>query len=251
MEFLNDLKFFNRITLLFLFVTFFSYGYSTPLDTHKKKKCYNGYVFQINGKEQCIDTTIMYYPNFTEYWEDFSQYYNMKKSINLQLLEEPKWYNEDIQEDRLRIFLMEYPPSCDSVLLYSFIKKDCNSIKLIKKEMFFYHYSGSYMPGSMNLFIDTEKELVANYKQTEFIIRKKKLQRLTKELQALKECETFDQYGPHPNFVIEYVCQGKYYLLIAQTPDLWVSPNCFEDKQLEKRCPRKSGFKIMEWLKQY
>jgi hypothetical protein len=43
---------------------------STPLDTIKKQNCPNGFLLQINGKDQCIDTTIMYYPSFAEYWDE-------------------------------------------------------------------------------------------------------------------------------------------------------------------------------------
>ena len=89
-----------------------------------------------------------------------------------------------------------------------------------------------------------------NYIQTEFAVHKRKMQKLIKQLSAIKKCEIFDRFGPYSTFVIEYVYKGNYYLLIAREPDEW-GPICEVDKQLEKNCPRKRGLKILKWLSKY
>jgi len=298
MEYLN--KQYCQILLISLCIIFFAYGYSTPLDTIKKSNCPNGFSIQINGKYQCIDNSILYYP-FPKYWNDLYQnyyhdkmksltwkqliseelgelsihyYYNRMKSLNLQLLEEPKWYNEDMQEDRLRIFFIEYSPSFDSIVLFSFFMQDQNFIKLIKKEMPVYYYYEPFLPDSSYFLIDSiyvwpeygyvlpdsssysdsssyyiKEHSVVNYKQTEFVIHKRKIQSLIKQLHKLKNCETFDRYGYDSGFVIEYFLRGEYFLLVAETPEWYDGQPEF--LEVDRRCPRKSGLKIMKWLKNW
>jgi hypothetical protein len=89
-----------------------------------------------------------------------------------------------------------------------------------------------------------------NYNQTDFIIHNKKIKKLKKQLYALENCETFDRYGYNIGFVIEYFCKGNYYLLISHEPCEWhkVDP---EYGDFDKKCPKKSGLKIMKWLSKY
>jgi len=282
-------------------VFFYAHGYSTPLDTIKNQNCPNGLWIQVNGEFRCIDTTILYHPLpkpwnelYQNYYHDKMKsltwkqlifeglnelsiyyYYRKMKSLNLQLLEEQKWYNEDIQEDRFRIFLIEYPPSYDSIVLFSLIKQDQNLNKLIKKEMPVYYYYEPFLPDSNYFLIDScyyllpeygyvfpdsssysdsssyyiKESSVVTYKQTESIISEKKLQKLTKQLNKLINCEACDRYG-EAFFVIEYIFKGDYYLFIAMHPKYWcrVIP---ESLEVKGKYPKKSGLKIMKWLSEY
>jgi len=263
---METLNFINKIKFLFILMTFYCHGYSSSIDTIKKINCSKGFLIQINGKPQCIDSTLVYYPGFIEQW-DMDQYYNMMRSINLQLLEEPKWYGEKIKENRMRIFRIKYPPSFDSIVFYSFCRQDDNFIKLKKKEMPVY-YPLSYVRDSSHFVYENYGDTVkcfldyafsyknienlnsVNYIQTEFVVHKRKMQKLIKQLSAIKKCEIFDRFGPYSTFVIEYVYKEKYYLLIAREPDEW-GPICDVDKQIEKNCPKKSGVKILKWLNNY
>ena len=231
---------------------FFAYGYSTPQDTIKRQNsCPNGFLIQVNGEFHCIDTTISYYP-ICPGDEEIDLYPNMLKSINLKILKESKWYNEDIQGNRLRIFLIAYPPSFDSIVVYSFLDQNQDHIKLIKKKMPIFDNIGFCATNPLNpfegyLFFDTKKEISSvNYAQTEFIIPKRKLNGLIKQLHALKNCETFDRYSMFPEFVIEYFFEGDYHLLISTIPSEW-----YRMSEQEKNCRRKNGLKIMEWLNNY
>jgi hypothetical protein len=267
-----------RIKLIFIFVIFFTNGYSIPLDTVKRQNCPEGLSLQINGKQQCIDTTIRFHPHSIyyhppEYWfeSDEEDYYLEMISVNLQILEESKWYNEDIQEDRFRIFLMRCAPGYDSIVLYSFFKQNHDSIKLIKKEMPVFYTPHCFLPDSDYFRIDSKSYrpaydyvlpdstcyyknkdtlYIVHYKQTEFIIHKKGMQKLVKQIDRLKECEIFDRYGNAINFVIEYLYKGNYYLLMANEPWQWCKrfPLC---RQLDKKCPANSGYKVTKWLKKY
>ena len=242
----TNLNFWHRIKLVSILSLFFVHGYSTPLDTIKRQNCPNGFLVQVNGEYRCIDTTIRYYPLYPD--DEIDSYWNMLKSVNLQILGELKWYGEKIEENRLRIFRIEFSPSFDTIELYSFLEQNQDYIKLIKKKMFLYHFPD---PDNISnnigfVFNVTEKMYSVNYTQTEFLISKKKLKGLIKQLSVLKKCETFEQYGWPPEFLIEYSFKGSYYLLIAGSPEYyWCqrAPKC--------KCPRKSGFKILKWLSEY
>jgi len=69
------------------------------------------------------------------------------------------------------------------------------------------------------------------------------MQKLIKQLHALRKCETFDNFSAPAAFVIEYFYKGNYSLLITSDPTYWC--------KRYRNCPRNSGFKVMEWLKQY
>jgi hypothetical protein len=261
-------------------MTFFVHGYSNSLDTIKKQNCPNGLAFQINGKERCIDTTLLYYPliwerDTTMEWDKLGwdgrefvknvQYNSKMISNNLQILGESKWYNEDIQEDRLRFFLIGYPPNYNSIILYSFFEQSYNYIKLIKKEMSLFYHDDCFLPDSnyfkegntyylpdinyvfpdsSSCFINKEENYFVNFKQEEIIIHKRKMKKLITQLDILKKCETFDEYFWDLSFVIEYTFEGKYYLLLARQPYYWFYPE-------NDNCPRKSGLKIEKWLNRY
>jgi len=265
---------------------FCSYGYSSPIDTTVIQNCPNGFLMKINGKYQCIDSTIKYYP-ILEQIDEYEQYfYSMLKSINLQILGESKWYNEEIKEDLLRFLLIQQKPGFDSVVLYSFLKQDNSFFKLVKKEMpafvhsccflqdsiYILHYISDLKPDVRFFFTDSiyylngriynisnsnislsnriEEPYIVSFTQKEYDVSKREMQRLVKQLNRLKNCETFERYGYNPAFVIEYFFCGKYYLLNAMDPKNWCRhlPIC---KQLEKNCPRKSGLKILKWLSKY
>jgi hypothetical protein len=230
-------------------VAFFAYGYSIPLDTLKKTKCPNGILTQVNGETKYIDTMVQYYP-LIEFCDKFELRTFKLKSLNLQLLEEDKWYNEEIREDKLRIFFIEPAPNFDSIVLYSFFKYNHDSIKLIKKEMPVLYYAEDFFnPSDTPLCPVIERSKIVNYKQTDFIISKKNIQKLTKQLNRIKKCETFARFGyADPAFVIEYTFKGNYYLLIASEPKYWSKRFSVN---LQSKCPRNSGLKIMRWLKQY
>jgi len=243
---------FNSIIELILLLILFIHGYSTPLDTIYKQNCHDGFSIQINGKYECIDTTFFYYPTLTEKWGDeymvvVDKFYNMENSINLQILQELKWYNEEIEEDRLRIVILitKNYPNIDSIVLYSFIKLNNEYTRLLKKEMtFFYPY--------FYIFENIAEAAIVNYRQTEFIIHKKKMQNLIKQLNILTNFETFNRYTSafRPAFVIEHICNGRYTSLIATEPSKWFKvPYDSEFKDIFS--PRKNGLKVMKWLNKY
>ena len=268
MEYLN-FKFCCKISkgkqLFVLLMMFLIHSYSASLDTVQKPNCPNGFLIQVNGIYRCIDTTLNYYPVWTEKWLEEDKYYFMMKSINLQLLDEKKWYKEDIQDEKLRIYTIKYPPMeylpdlSDSIILYSVVKQNHNIIKLIKKEMPVFNNIGFSVHDVHDYFSDLDIKYLLNipeevqnmnYKQTEFMISKKEMKKLLKQLDRLKNCETFYRYGTPPNFVIEYSMNGNYFLLIAKEPKEW-SAVLPEFVYLEKTCRRKDGLKIMKWLSNY
>jgi hypothetical protein len=216
MAYLNN-KIDYRVQLMSIFLLFFAYGYPTPLDTIKKQNCHNGYLLQINGRYQCIDTTIIYYPREID---DIIEGHGRRMSLNLQLLEESRWDHEDIQEDRLRVILFEYGPSYDSIVLYSFFKRDRNNIKLIKKEMPAFYQPGDFLDSSPP-FNNIEEVNIVNYKQTEIIIPKKKMPKFIKQLNKSKKSETFDGYEWPPIIVVEYFYKGDYYQSIIYSHWAW------------------------------
>jgi len=247
--------------LLVLLLTFFLHGYSTPLDTIKKPNCPNGYLISVNGNLRCIDTTLNYYPVRTEEWDETDTLSFMEKSINLQFLDEPKWCGEDIQGDRFRIFLID----SDSIILYSIFNYNQQNFKLIKKEMLTVDYTIHCYDIIDTVYFDTiyiyyldvkcsyifPKEIQSvNYKKTEFTIHKKEMKKLLKQLDRLKNCETFNRYGDFQSFVIEYFMNGNYFLLVAKDPKEW-GRALPEFAHLEKNCRRKDGLKIMKWLSRY
>jgi len=248
------------MVFLFVFMYFCANGYSTCLDTVKKSNCPNGFFIQVNDEFRCIDTSLNFYPIRTEEWDGEDTNYFMMKSINLQLLDEQKWYGEDLQNDRLRIFLIDY----DSIVLYSVFNHNQQNFKLIKKEMpivntiYCYDVIDTTDAGITRILHENvkcslvfpKKNQSVNYKQTEFTIPKKKLRILTKHLDALKNCNIFDLYSTHPSFVIEYFMNGNYYLLLADEPENW-GGFLPEFEHLEKNCRKKDGLKILKWLKQY
>ena len=275
----------SKIGLLLILLAFFFQGYSTPLDTIEKPNCPNGFLIQVNNELCCIDTAIIYYPTMIPYpnsifwlqWdvnrEHFS--YNKTKSINLQILGEPIWYNKNMQEDLLRIFLIEYAPNYDSIVFYSFVKQDQKFMKLVKKEMPIFYYpicfmhdssyfvynSAYFLPNMDYVFPDSscyyyiknihDEIQSVNYKQTEFMIHKKEMKKMFKQLDNLKNCDIFHRYGANfPSFVIEYFMQGEYYLLVAEEPKEWGALRP-EFAYVEKNCRKKDGLKILKWLKQY
>ncbi|MCL2246022.1 MAG: hypothetical protein FWC10_02795 [Lentimicrobiaceae bacterium] len=245
-----------KINLLLIFLSFFIQGFSIPTDTVKKQNCPNGFLIQVNGNFRCIDTTDNYYPILTERWCATDSFFFMKKSINLQILEEPMWYGENIQDDRLRIYLIEYSPGYDSIVLFSLFRQNYNDFKLIKKEMPVFHnisyvVDNNNFPKGKYVFDIIGEPPVINYKQSEFIVPEKKMMKLIKYLNALKKCGTFDQYDSwSPAFVIEYCLAGNYHLIVAPEPQGWggLLP---EFKLNEKNCRRKDGLKIMKWLSEY
>jgi len=229
------LSFFLKAKLLVIFTLFFIQGYSTPLDSLKKQDCFNGFLMNINGEYRCIDTVIRYFPNYITA-EKLLQYFDMLVSINLQLIEEPKWDKENLQEEKLRITFIENLPYFDSIVIYSFIKHDDNFIKLIKKEMpvcyplfqvrdtssFMYEYYGS----TKKIFLEydffyknIEKMQNINYKQTEFFIHKRKMQKLLKQLKKYPTNTTIDAFGWSPVPVFEYIYKGDYYQIISPSPE--------------------------------
>jgi len=234
-----------RVFFFVVFVFFYTQGYSTPLDTIKEQNCSNDFWIQINGNFRCIDTAIHYYP-LIEFWNKSERNTFRLKSLNLQLLKEDKWYNEEIQEDRLRIFLIEYAPNYDSIVLFSFFKHTHDSIKLIKKEMSVFYYADWFSNPSNALCPIIEKDKTMVYKETEFFIDPKNVAKLKKQLHRLRKCETFDHFSLPPAFVIEYTFKGDYFLLISSEPKRW----CKKYREC-KKCPKSSGIQVTEWLKQY
>jgi hypothetical protein len=191
---------------------------------------------KINGKMQCIDSTVFYFPEVPNaIWLDSACNYH--KSMDLNIFGESKWYNEKNRKDGIRICLMDCSTCHDSVYIYvlsNFNGKD----SLLKKSMIGFSYYDLWRGGILPNLRDEY-----SYNTTTKFISSKKVNRLKKTLKKLDSIRTFDNYAFESSLVIEYVSDGKYHLIISREPTSNGLFNFSKKTLINKRL-----YRVLKWL---
>jgi hypothetical protein len=95
--------------------------------------CSNGYIININGKNQCIDTTDIYY--FPYYYKTEEDYSSWNYTILMKIFNESKW-NSRTHSEGMRILFSNI--NCDTIYFFSFSNLNKDSICMLRYKSTYY-----------------------------------------------------------------------------------------------------------------
>jgi hypothetical protein len=131
----------NKFIKKMLLLATFLFLITNVIQAQNTSLCDMGYIININGENRCIDTTLLYYSiPYALYYDTLShdfirygKYPIWAYSILMKILNEEKWDNQSLCEDKMRIFILDYKNL--NLILFSFYNLYKDTIQMIQKTM--------------------------------------------------------------------------------------------------------------------
>jgi hypothetical protein len=126
----------------FLFLVFINFQLYSQITDYYEFKCDSSVKININGVNQCIDTSVRFFQKFDYLCTEWDDYLLYQKTQNMKLLGEKKWFQDTSIKNQIRFLFIEYDFSknteynpSDTVFLFTFSDLDKDTVSMIKKQM--------------------------------------------------------------------------------------------------------------------